>query len=727
MKSALEPGNIISEQFKVVSQIGAGAMGEVYLVENLIGQEKRFFALKILPDSLAEDPVALQRFESEVNEAQKVQHENVVAVHPLGRTNKGHYYFTMAYIDGGSLRDKIGREEQQSRVIYQDLIRLLYSIANGIAALHEKNIIHRDIKPENIFITKDGIIKLGDFGISKNLNSTSNNITLSESSAEIQSDQERSGHLQMQAAISSGRTTRNLTQIGALVGTAEYAAPEAFKGETSTLTDIYSFGILAFELVAGHLPFRVPNGGPNRTIPLAAMHMTTPIPRLSELKVTAPEWIQILIDRCCMKDSAKRFQDIHEIIDFIKINSGSAGLTGWMAKKLHQSRARITVTTFSLVSAFLVGLLSLYLSYAKLGYSQRLSATEVQFQDKLFSMRGKITPPQNVLMVLVNEETYKYVNADIGKNFPRSEMARFINLIAPHSPKGVLLDFLYFDKGSDPKDNQQLAEALQRAPVYIGKYYSELPNAAQQGLDDKVWATPQDIFAQSAKGLVNVLLLLSRGDVVREFNFEFENETLQIPITQVLNQKDLPKELPKPGEFINFYGAPFTVRYELMHRIFQLADSELSKLISDKYLVVGQYLNLATKEKMDSHLSPFKKATLGAEIHATTIGNLIERSWIKRCSFELEAFCLMFLIFLLSFLILKLPLLYGGALFVCSVVGWSIASYIIFTRYSYYIPGYVGFYYILPFVFLISCVRMGFEVFILRRLVKRHPSDHELR
>ena len=212
----LQPGTVIAGRYEVVKCLGAGSMGLVYACRHreLSGH---MVAVKVLFPEVAQDKIAAQRFRNEIFAAYGVSHPNVVRAYEYLRDGDLVAY-TMEYVGGGDLADRLERAEPMP---IHDVISILSQMAAGVQAIHDARIVHRDLKPENILLTKDGVVKIADFGIA------------------------RVGH------------GPKLTEHGGVVGTIDYVSPEyMLNSQVDWRSDIYAMGILGYEMVTGHSPFR---------------------------------------------------------------------------------------------------------------------------------------------------------------------------------------------------------------------------------------------------------------------------------------------------------------------------------------------------------------------------------------------------------------------------------------------------------------------------------------
>src|SRR5215469_657044 len=220
---ALSPGMILG-QYEIRAPLGAGGMGEVYRAHD--ARLDREVAIKVLPESLTSDPERLRRFEQEARATAALNHPNILAVHQMA-TDNGISYLVEELLEGETLRERLRR----GPIPLRKAVDYAVQIAHGLAAAHDRGIVHRDLKPENLFITKDGRVKILDFGL-----------------ARLVSSREASGE---------EATVTQKTNPGVVLGTAGYMSPEQVRGKAvDHRTDIFSFGTILYEIVAGKQPFR---------------------------------------------------------------------------------------------------------------------------------------------------------------------------------------------------------------------------------------------------------------------------------------------------------------------------------------------------------------------------------------------------------------------------------------------------------------------------------------
>lgn len=267
--SMLTTGATFAGRYQVIEELGEGGMGKVYKV--LDKEIEARIALKLIKPEVAADPKTIERFRNELKTARDISHKNVCRMYHLGR-HEGNHYITMEFVDGEDLKSTIRRVGPLGA---EKAVAIAHQVCEGLAEAHRMGVVHRDLKPANIMIDKDGSAKIMDFGIARSIKA------------------------------------KGLTGPGIMIGTPEYMPPEQTEGkEVDHRSDIYSLGVILFEMLTGNLPFEG-----DTPLSIAMKHKSEPPPDPRDLNSQIPEDLSRLILRCMEKEKQARYQSVREIQD----------------------------------------------------------------------------------------------------------------------------------------------------------------------------------------------------------------------------------------------------------------------------------------------------------------------------------------------------------------------------------------------------------------------------
>ncbi len=265
-------GQKINDRYQIIRTIGEGGMANVYLAHDIILD--RNVAVKILRGDLADDEKFVRRFQREAIAASSLSHPNIVEMYDVGEDD-GKYYIVMEYVDGKTLKNLV---KKRGALTLPEVIDIMTQLTSAIACAHDSNIIHRDIKPQNVLIKENGIVKITDFGIAMALNSN------------------------------------ELTQTNSVMGSVHYLPPEQANGKGATVkSDIYSLGIVMFELLTGTLPFRGDNA-----VEIAIKQMKNQIPSVCNINDKIPQSVENIILKACAKNPKNRYNTVVEMYNDIQ-------------------------------------------------------------------------------------------------------------------------------------------------------------------------------------------------------------------------------------------------------------------------------------------------------------------------------------------------------------------------------------------------------------------------
>jgi serine/threonine-protein kinase len=260
-----KPGDVVADRYELEELCGSGGMSSVFRARDV--QLDRSVAIKILHERYVDDPEYVERFRREARAVARLSHPNIVTVIDRGE-DEGRQYIVFEHVDGENLKELVVRT---GRLPVRRAVELALSVADGLAFAHEHGLVHRDVKPQNVLLSREGDVKVTDFGIARSLD-----------------------------------VEHGVTQTGTVLGTGEYLAPEQANGKpVSPATDVYSLGVVLWELLAGDVPFSGEN-----FVAVALRHVNEPPPSLSQVRPDVPPRLAAAVERALAKDPSQRFSSM---------------------------------------------------------------------------------------------------------------------------------------------------------------------------------------------------------------------------------------------------------------------------------------------------------------------------------------------------------------------------------------------------------------------------------
>lgn len=264
----IQIGKLFAGRYRILKSIGRGGMADVYLAKDLILDNERV-AIKVLRTNYQTDQVAIARFQREARAMAELSHPNIVAIRDIGEED-GQQFLAMEYVDGADLKKYISEYAPLSN---QEVVRIMKEVLSAMTRAHEQGIVHRDLKPQNILLTKDGTVKVTDFGI----------------------------------AVAFAETS--LTQTNSMLGSVHYLSPEQARGAKATVqSDIYAMGIMLFEMLTGQIPY---DG--DSAVTIALKHFQNPLPSIIERNAQVPQSLENVVIRATAKKKENRYRSTNEM------------------------------------------------------------------------------------------------------------------------------------------------------------------------------------------------------------------------------------------------------------------------------------------------------------------------------------------------------------------------------------------------------------------------------
>lgn len=297
--------------YKIISELGSGGMGEVYLARDQ--KLDRLVAVKILNEHFSREESSLLRFVREAKAASALNHPNILVIHEIGEADGAHYIVS-EYVEGETLRTVCSLET----LPLSEILDIAGQIAGALTTAHKAHLIHRDIKPENIMLRPDGYVKILDFGLAKLIEQKKRSVS----------------------GLEEQTVRQNQTARGVVMGTVNYMSPEQAKGEeTDERTDIFSFGVVLYEMIAGRTPFAA--GSTSETF---ANLINTEPPPLSRFTVNLPDELDRIVSKALCKNKNDRYQSMRGLLSDLKSLRDNLALDERLKKSLRSDYQEIAIT-----------------------------------------------------------------------------------------------------------------------------------------------------------------------------------------------------------------------------------------------------------------------------------------------------------------------------------------------------------------------------------------------
>jgi eukaryotic-like serine/threonine-protein kinase len=466
-------GQTISH-YRIVEKVGGGGMGVVYKAEDT--ELGRFVALKFLPENLAQDPQALERFRREARAASALNHPSICTIYEIGK-HGDQSFIAMEYLEGLTLKHRIGGKPLEIEAV----LSLGIEIADALDAAHSTGIVHRDIKPTNIFVTKRGNAKILDFGLAKVVPALSD---IGGAAA---------------AAASTLTVEESLTSPGQAVGTVAYMSPEQVRAkELDSRTDLFSFGAVLYEMATGTLPFRGESSG----VIFKAILDATPTPPV-RLNPDLPPLLEHIISKALEKDQKLRYQSAAEMRTDLQRLKRDTEL-GRTALPTPTRRSSMRLISVGALVVMLLGAAAIGL-YRYLGRGTPAGPTAWQqltfFTDS--AVYPTISPDGRVMAFIRGDDTFFGAGEIYVKLLPSGEAVQlthdsFLKLAPAFSPDGSRIAYGTFGQSWDTWE----------VPVLGGQPRVTLRNASSLTWID---GGKNLLFSEIRQGLHMVLVTTDEG------------------------------------------------------------------------------------------------------------------------------------------------------------------------------------------------------------------------
>ena len=481
--------------YEILAPLGAGGMGEVYRARD--PKLKREVAIKVLPAFVSRDPDRLSRFEQEAQAAAALDHPNILAVHQFGVFQDAPYLVSELLV-GDSLRQVLQRGPLPPR----KAIDYAVQIAHGLAAAHDHGIVHRDLKPENLFLTKDGRIKILDFGLAKLI------------------------RLQTDSDGNAPTLTRG-TDPGMVMGTAGYMSPEQVRGQAvDHRTDIFAFGAILYEMVTGRRAFQRSTSAETMT----AILNDDP-PAISQTGGSVPPALQRVVNRCLEKNPEQRFHSASDLAFALEALSDSGGAPALTASTLRRPQRRAVMWSIALIAVILLAAVAWFsITNRNSGPPLRISEyTQLTHNGHAGVVRG--TDGSRLYLQPISERrSISQVSVSGGEIEPISSITLPSPALLDVSPDGSTLLVESFEKGNAPSAPLYTVQVLGGSHRYLTVARGALATAnAAWSPDGRLvaYSTPNDDINIINGDGTGVHKLASVGGVADDLRWSPDGTTIR--------------------------------------------------------------------------------------------------------------------------------------------------------------------------------------------------------
>ncbi len=532
-------GQKISDRYQIIKSIGEGGMANVYLAYDTILD--RNVAVKVLRGDLANDEKFVRRFQREALAASSLTHPNIVEVYDVGEDN-GEYYIVMEYIEGKHLKQLI---KKRGKLTVSEAVDIVLQITDGLSVAHDSYIIHRDIKPQNIMILENGLVKITDFGIAMAMNST------------------------------------QLTQTNSVMGSVHYLPPEQANGKGATLqSDIYSIGILFYELLTGKLPFKGENA-----VEIALKHLKEPLPSIREEIPNIPQSVENIIIKATAKNPKNRYADAREMHEDLKTCLDSSRAN---EEKIHLKYQEISDDT---------KIIKQVKDESKKNNDNKNANNKKENSEEIIAKKitGDDLKKQNKTLIIL---------ASIFTGLVLVVTLVFVIIMTTSKTKVILVPDvtnktvneaikILQDKGFTVADEQ---EGISSKDIEVGNVVKTSPlagNERKKGAEIKLYVSTGDetilIEDYTGKNYYEIYgALTARGIVVRE-EIEYLDNDEEFDENEIVKQSVEPNTSLKKDESITLYRAVIGIKYpDFTDGTYNVADVEAFCKENDLVLTVKE-------------------------------------------------------------------------------------------------------------------------------------------